>query len=473
MSRGDVTALKMIKTPTPNVRAAMECLGALMLDANASSSAPPPTTPRGAAPSAAASAALKKSLHPQTDDWAALQSLWVKPNFLTLLRDFNERAPPVPERVAHRVATLTRDEKMSPAAVKVASSAAGVLWTWLLSYVRMKAATGGDAAATIRPGTASAPSSAAGKAASRPAPASAETERPATARPHHARVPSAKRLSLSSLSSGVSSSLAPSAAPAAAAVSPSKIPSTPRTLAKSASVAEVGGHHRAASTLQAGSRTAIPVVSPAGATTSRPSTASRAGAAGPEASATSPPIKRRLSASSHTMAREELDAMAAMSRAAGAGPAPASRTSLASSLSPLKSAKPVSTASPAGGSPASRPATARKSLAPGSGPSSSAASSASAGEAPKTPRSSIPKASDAAKYVPGGGGVKIFSEKVDFSKVKSKVPGAAEATHVAKKSDVKIVSHKIDLSNVHAKVPGHVTAPPVAAAASAEKGKKH
>ena len=102
--------------------------------------------------------------------------------------------------------------------------------------------------------------------------------------------------------------------------------------------------------------------------------------------------------------------------------------------------------------------------APGSAPA------AIPSEEAKTPRaSSIPKASDAARYVPGGGAVKIFSQKMDLSNVKSKVP-SADVTGVAAPapSKVKIVSQKIDLSGVKAKVPGA----DVSAAASAEKPKQ-
>jgi hypothetical protein len=454
MSRGDVTALKMLKTPTANVRAAMECLGALMLAGSAATSAAPtPATPRGAPPSAAASAALKKSLHP-TDDWSALQSLWVKPNFLSLLREFNERAPEVPERVAQRLAALTREESMSEQAVTKASSAAGVLWKWVLSYARMKGAlapAGTAAPVTNRPAT----------AATKVAPRSAPSVGSETPRMSHSRRPSASRLSFSGV-----------APIAASPVSASKIPSaaTPRAMNKSASVVEVGPshHQRAASTVP---RTAIPGVLPAssatGAATSRPTTASRLSVG----AISSPPSKselgvRRMSASSHTMAREELDSMAAIARAAGAGAGAASTSRVASALTPLKSS------SSALSRPGSAVAAHRKSpsVAPSSAPAAAAASAAADGSspAPKTPRSSIPKASDAAKYVPGGGGVKIFSARVDYSNVKSKVPGAdVSAVPPPRKSDVKIVSHKIDLSNVQAKVPGHVTAPPAPAAPAA------
>jgi hypothetical protein len=202
LSRNDITALKMLKPPTPNVRAAMECLGAVVLAGSpalsgaAAGGASGAQTPRGASAASAAAAAKTKSLHP-TDDWAALHSLLVKPNFLSLLKDFNERSPAVPEKLCARVQTLQQAAGMSVEAVHKASPAAAVLWRWLISYWRLK--TGVQAAAAA-PAAAAASAAAAGGAA---APAAAQSS------------------GLKSSSSH--SSLAGSGAPAAAAAASSSV----------------------------------------------------------------------------------------------------------------------------------------------------------------------------------------------------------------------------------------------------------
>ena len=494
MTRNDVTALKMLKTPTPNVKAALECLAVLLLAAPAA--APVAQTPRGAA---AAAIAQKKSaaLPEKTDDWAQLQSLWVKVTFLKSITEFNERRPatPVPEALERRLRKLTADPTMSVEAVSKASPAAGVLWRWVLSYCHLfgMGGPGPNAGVGAAPKPAGLSSSAsvsalkAPRASMPPAAAAASAGRPASARPSHTRSHSAgggKRIILPLNEASIAAALADAEAASAASSAPSsKIPVTPRSAAAASKAAPgsapgVGARaisitpHRAA----AGAAGAAP-----GSATARPLSA--AGKPG-----TAPPLPpRRVSQSAH-MSKEEVASILAGARSATASPAgtprgsfssPAGGSATARSASSsasgpgsapskvasrlaapssgggglLKSAKPLSMASPGGagapmspapGSAGSRPGSAAgtpitikrtpsaAALALTTPPSSSAAAAAPSSSSSSLSKVSptVPRAADAARHTPGGGRVKIFSEKTDYSKVTSKVP-SADVTGVA------------------------------------------
>jgi hypothetical protein len=139
ISRSDLTGLKSMKTPVPNLKCAMEALGCLVGagDLPGSGAANGATTPRG-------SSAKRSNLH-TADDWTSLHALLVKPNFLTILREFNERQAPVTERADKKIASLVDIPTMSEASITKASPAVGVLWTWVLSYWKLKKVNGQDA----------------------------------------------------------------------------------------------------------------------------------------------------------------------------------------------------------------------------------------------------------------------------------------------------------------------------------------
>lgn len=149
ISRNDITALKMLKTPTPNVKLAMEAVGALLNVTGLTNGA---MTPRGGGSMTPRSAAANNSSPSKSmkklDDWTALHSLLVKPNFLSILKAFNERCDAMPEKADRKIAQLMQDPTMTPEAVSKASLPAGVLWNWVRSYWHLKK-SGSNGAITI------------------------------------------------------------------------------------------------------------------------------------------------------------------------------------------------------------------------------------------------------------------------------------------------------------------------------------
>ena len=142
LNRMEITALRSLKNPPAPLKSAMESIAALVDPSSSSSNGS--ITPRFGESPSAASADKNKKMH-QVDDWAALQSLLVKPNFLALLSAFNVKCGPLNEKADKKISGLLKEPVMHLDQIMKSNQTVGIMWAWVCSYYAMKK---GDSQAT-------------------------------------------------------------------------------------------------------------------------------------------------------------------------------------------------------------------------------------------------------------------------------------------------------------------------------------